>query len=150
MDTEAAFLRSIEADLADPAPLLIYADWLEEQGKDQLAHTWRWMARRSYRPARRERLGPRVSLGRGRHESGARVFWAWWHAASLEGISDAEERADLKRHPEARLPVLLFRAMGAAGPHIYCPTLIATVERLARGFEVFRELAALERQPGDP
>jgi hypothetical protein len=26
MDTDAAFLRSIEADLADPAPMLIYAD----------------------------------------------------------------------------------------------------------------------------
>jgi uncharacterized protein (TIGR02996 family) len=31
MSTTDAFLHSIEADLADPAPLLIYADWLEER-----------------------------------------------------------------------------------------------------------------------
>jgi uncharacterized protein (TIGR02996 family) len=35
MGTDAAFLRSIEADLADPAPILIYADWREEQGKEK-------------------------------------------------------------------------------------------------------------------
>jgi uncharacterized protein (TIGR02996 family) len=35
MSTEAAFLHSIEADLADPAQLLIFADWLEEQGEER-------------------------------------------------------------------------------------------------------------------
>jgi uncharacterized protein (TIGR02996 family) len=34
MSPEAAFLRSIEANLADPTPLLVFADWLEEQGKE--------------------------------------------------------------------------------------------------------------------
>jgi uncharacterized protein (TIGR02996 family) len=34
MTTEAALLQSIEANLADPTPLLIFADWLEEQGAD--------------------------------------------------------------------------------------------------------------------
>jgi uncharacterized protein (TIGR02996 family) len=33
--------------------MLVFADWLEEQGADQLAHAWRWMARRGYRPAKR-------------------------------------------------------------------------------------------------
>jgi hypothetical protein len=28
-------------NLADPTPLLVFADWLEEQGDDGLAHAWR-------------------------------------------------------------------------------------------------------------
>jgi uncharacterized protein (TIGR02996 family) len=55
MNTEAALLKSIEANLADPTPILVLADWLEEQGNDRLAHAWRWMARRGYRPGKRAR-----------------------------------------------------------------------------------------------
>jgi uncharacterized protein (TIGR02996 family) len=137
VDTESAFLRSIEADLDDPAPILIYADWLEEQGKDQLAYAWRWMGRRGYRPAKRTR--PR-----------ARIPWAWWHTSSHEMATDLEDLADLHLHPRARLPVLLFRAMGSAGAHIYCRNLAEAAERLAGGLQVLGELVGPERQSGDP
>jgi hypothetical protein len=40
--------------------------------------------------------------------------------------------------------------MGSAGEHIYCRTLTDAVERLAAGLQALRELASLERQPGDP
>jgi uncharacterized protein (TIGR02996 family) len=40
MTIEAAFLRSIEANLADPTPMLVFADSLEEHGEEQLAHAW--------------------------------------------------------------------------------------------------------------
>jgi uncharacterized protein (TIGR02996 family) len=40
MSTAAAFLHSIEADLADLAPMLIYADWLEEHDMAQVAYAW--------------------------------------------------------------------------------------------------------------
>src|SRR5690242_16996779 len=100
MNTDAAFLRSIEADLADAAPLLIYADWLEEQGKEQLAYAWRWMGRRGYRPAKRTRLR-------------ARMPWAWWHTSSLEQEEHPEDRLDVHRHPEACLPLPVFCALGS-------------------------------------
>jgi uncharacterized protein (TIGR02996 family) len=130
-------LQSIEANLADPTPLLVLADWLEEQGADELAHAWRWMARRGYRPAKRTR---RL----------ARIPWGWWHGTSHEMEFHPEDLMDLGSHPEARLPMLLFRAMGSAGPHIYCRSLVDAVGRLARGLQVLRELAGLERQPADP
>jgi uncharacterized protein (TIGR02996 family) len=140
VNTEAAFLKSIEANLADPTPLLVLADWLEEQGNDQPAHAWRWMARRGYRPAMRTR---RL----------ARIAWAWWNVSSHEMESHPEDLIDIHSHPEACLPMLLFRAMGlrgSAGRHIYCRSLIDAVGRLAKGLQVLRELAGLERQPGDP
>jgi hypothetical protein len=40
--------------------------------------------------------------------------------------------------------------MESAGPHIYCCSLVDAAGRLARGLQVLRELAGLERQPGDP
>jgi uncharacterized protein (TIGR02996 family) len=140
MSVETAMLKSIEANLADPMPLLVFADWLEEQGADELAHAWRWMARRGYRPAKRQR---RL----------ARIPWAWWNVSSHEMESHPEDLSELRSHPEARLPMLLFRAMGprgSAGPHIYCRSLIDAVGRLSKGLQVLLELAGLERQPGDP
>jgi uncharacterized protein (TIGR02996 family) len=32
-DEEAAFRRAVVADLADPEPQRVYADWLDEQGR---------------------------------------------------------------------------------------------------------------------
>jgi uncharacterized protein (TIGR02996 family) len=137
MSAEAAFLHSIEADLADSTPLLIFADWLEEQGREPQAHAWRWLARRGYRPARRTRPN-------------ARIPWAWWHTSSHDMEHAPEDRLDLHRHPKARLPILVFRAMGSAGSHIYCRSLAEAVERLAKGLQVLRDLTGLERQTGDP
>jgi uncharacterized protein (TIGR02996 family) len=60
MSTDDAFLRSIEADLSDPAPMLIFADYLEEHDMGLIAYAWRWLAARGYRPARRAR--PRARM----------------------------------------------------------------------------------------
>jgi hypothetical protein len=95
------------------------------------------MARRGYRPGKRAR---RL----------ARIPWGWWHGTSHEMESHPEDLIDIHSHPEAHLPMLLFRAMGSAGPHIYCRSLVDAVGRLAKGLEVLRELAGLERQAGDP
>jgi uncharacterized protein (TIGR02996 family) len=135
--TGAAFLRSIEADLDDPAPLLIYADFLEEQGQDDMAYAWRWMARRGYRPYRRPKRG-RVPM-----------MWSWWHDG-FQGprwIEDQRARTD---HPAGRLPRVLFLAMGAAGDQLLCHSLLFAVEWVAKGLRALRELAALEQPPGDP
>ncbi len=40
MPTHQQFLAAIAQDPANPAPRLIYADWLEEQG-DSMCHQWR-------------------------------------------------------------------------------------------------------------
>jgi hypothetical protein len=61
-----------------------------------------------------------------------------------------EDRLDLHRHPQARLPILVFRGMGSGGSHIYCRCLAEAVERLAKGLQVLRDLTGLERQTGDP
>jgi uncharacterized protein (TIGR02996 family) len=103
MNTEAALLQSIEANLADPTPILVLADWLEEQGNERLAHAWRWMARRGYRPGKRVR---RL----------ARIPWGWWHGISHEMEADAEDLIDIHSHPEACLPTLHSRAMDSKGP----------------------------------
>ena len=37
MTPETGFLEAIQQDPCDPTPRLIYADWLEEQGRDEEA-----------------------------------------------------------------------------------------------------------------
>jgi hypothetical protein len=120
--------------------MLIFADYLEEHDMGQIAYAWCWLAARGYRPARRVR--PR-----------ARMPWAWWHPKSDEFESDPSDLADFRRHPEARLPPFVFRAMirsGGLAAHVYSPTLAGAVDRLARGLQVLREQVGLGRQPGDP
>jgi hypothetical protein len=66
---------------------------------------------------------------------------------------EPEDRLDLHRYPEARLPHLVFGAFASKpseGARVYCRTLAEAVERLAQGLHVLRQLAGLERQPGDP
>jgi hypothetical protein len=95
--------------------------------------------------------------GEGRRRAGEIVIRGWavgqrlLSAAATE--SDPEDLAELRSHSEARLPVLVFRAMGprgSAGPHLYCRSLAEAVGRLAKGLQVLRELAGLEQQPEDP
>lgn len=140
--TIGVFLQSIEADLSDPALLLIFADFLEEQGDEPHAYAWRWMAHRGYRPAKRMRQKPRAAKP---------YLWAWWHTNS--GISirtDSDDMTDWCCHVEAHLPPIVFRAFGGAGWHVYTPTLAAAVTRLARCLQLLREQAGLVRLTGDP
>jgi uncharacterized protein (TIGR02996 family) len=126
------FVRAIVASQEDAAPLLIFADWLEEQGRADLAHACRWMGYRRYRPGQRQR--PRL-----------RKPWAWWHEYSYEIESDPDDRPDIARCPHAHLPPLLFRAMtGDWTPHSYHLTWLGAAEALARGLKLLRDLTALD------
>jgi hypothetical protein len=71
-----------------------------------MAHAYRWMARRGYRPG--QRLRPL-----------ARKVWAWWHPLSLE-LVDPADRHDVQRCPHAVLPMPVFRALG--GQEKFGPT----------------------------
>jgi uncharacterized protein (TIGR02996 family) len=71
MNLRDAFLEDVLARPEDVAVKLVFADWLEEAGRPYLAHAYRWMARRGYRPGYRQRPL-------------ARKVWAWWHPRSLE------------------------------------------------------------------
>jgi uncharacterized protein (TIGR02996 family) len=47
---EAAFWAEVRGLPADPAPKLVFADWLAERGRDPLAHALRWCAARGRHP----------------------------------------------------------------------------------------------------
>lgn len=57
-----AFLLDIQRSPGDPAPLLIFADWLADRGEDDLV--WRWLAKRDKRPYHRTRYKVESSRGR--------------------------------------------------------------------------------------
>ena len=71
MNLRDAFLEDVLARPEDPAVKLVFADWLEDNGRPDLAHAYRWMARRGYRPGQRQRPL-------------ARKPWAWWHPRSID------------------------------------------------------------------
>ena len=120
MTNDTAFLDALLETPADPAPMLVYADFLDERrgpGDEELGHAFRWMAARSYRPC-------------GRQRPGIRLPWAWWHEASgKDGPDVLADLEDVRRCPEALLPDLLFRAMprGAFGGHLYCRDYLTAV-----------------------
>jgi uncharacterized protein (TIGR02996 family) len=99
MNLRDAFLEDVLARPEDPAVKLVFADWLEDNGRPDLAHAYRRMARRGYRPGQRQRPL-------------ARKVWAWWHPRSLE-LVDPPDRPDVQRCPHAVLPMPIFRALGA-------------------------------------
>jgi uncharacterized protein (TIGR02996 family) len=129
------FLAAILATPEDAAPLLIYADWLDEHGRADLAFACRWMGYRGFRPGQRRR--PRL-----------RKPWAWWHDKSADAEPDELDRADIARCPEARLPLLLFQAMtGSLWSHAYYLTWPEAAAALARGLKALRNLTALDAPP---
>ena len=140
MPHDHAFLDTIREAPADPTPLLVDADFLQERGgpgDEDLAYAFRWMAARGYRPCKRQR--PRI-----------RLPWAWWHEASgKDGPDVLADLEDVRRCPEALLPDLLFRAMprGAFGGHLYCRDYLTAVRALAEGLAQLRALASLDRDP---
>jgi uncharacterized protein (TIGR02996 family) len=133
--TDDGFVEHIVADLSDPTPMRVYADWLDEHGRGDLAYAYRWMAGRGYRPGLRRR--PR-----------ARMPWGWWHENSLEEADNLDDLADVRRFPRARLPKLLFRAGDVGGPgygwHSYHRTFPEAVDYLAAGLRRLHDLVAAE------
>ncbi|HKI32040.1 MAG TPA: TIGR02996 domain-containing protein [Gemmataceae bacterium] len=126
------FLEAILANPEDAAPLLIFADWLEERGRSDLAFACRWMGYRGYRPGERRR--PRL-----------RKPWAWWHEKSAEYEADLDDRTDVARCPHARLPALLFQAMtGRWLAHAYYLTWPEAANGLAAGLKRLRDLTSLD------
>ncbi len=49
-EDEEALVRAIRNN-PDPVHKLVYADWLEEHGQDDLAYAYRWAAHRDKHPA---------------------------------------------------------------------------------------------------
>jgi uncharacterized protein (TIGR02996 family) len=98
MNLRDAFLEDVLARPEDTAVKLIFADWLDENGRPDLAYAYRWMARRGFRPGQRQRPL-------------ARKPWAWWHPRSPE-MEDPADRPDVQRCPHAVLPMPVFRALG--------------------------------------
>jgi uncharacterized protein (TIGR02996 family) len=132
IETERPFVEAILAAPEDAAPLLIFADWLEEHDRADLAFACRWMGYRGHRPGQRQR--PRL-----------RKPWAWWHEHSADVEPELEDRKDIVRCPHARLPSLLFHAMmGAWVPHAYYLTWLDAAEGLARGLKRLRDLTSLD------
>ena len=133
MNLEDAFVSDVLRNPGDATPKLVYADWLDEHGRPDLAFAYRWMATRGRHPALRQR--PR-----------ARKPWAWWHERSL-AMEYPEDHDDIWRSPAAVLPLLVFRAFGPEDvlpAHAYSKTFEECVRGLADALKRLRDLMALK------
>jgi uncharacterized protein (TIGR02996 family) len=133
VNLEDAFVGDILRNPQDATPKLVYADWLDERGRPDLAFAYRWMATRGRHPGLRQR--PR-----------ARKPWAWWHERSL-AMEYPAEHDDIRRSPGAFLPLLVFRAMGpedVLAAHAYYRTVGECVQGLANALKRLRDLVDLE------
>jgi uncharacterized protein (TIGR02996 family) len=77
MTTEEAFLGDIAADPGNAAVRLIYADWLQEQGREDESYAWRWASLPRFIF---EALLPEPRGLRAKYKVGS-VFQAFWALA---------------------------------------------------------------------
>jgi uncharacterized protein (TIGR02996 family) len=124
--SDQVFLDAILEAPADPAPVLVYADFLEERGgpgDEDLAYAFRWMAARGRRPGDRQR--PRV-----------RLPWAWWPEDTGPDVLD--DFADIRRCPHALLPRLPYLALprGDYGGHLWGAVRVRLASPTARRVRV--------------
>jgi uncharacterized protein (TIGR02996 family) len=126
MSPEQGFQQDITDHPGDPAPRLVYADWLEEQGRSDEAFCQRWLVRHGKHPGNRSR--PRIQ---------ARYSWAWWPEKTADD-------PDAPRH--ARLPQLLYLALPKASffvSHRYYPSREAAETALRLALSTLRAVLAV-------
>jgi uncharacterized protein (TIGR02996 family) len=127
MSPEKGLLADIDERPEDGTPRLVYADWLEEQGRADEAFCQRWMVRHGKRPGDR----------RGRPHIQARYSWGWW----AEGMPDYPP---VPRH--AALPLLVFLALEKARyevGHRYYPGRQEAEAALRKALTFLRELLSV-------
>lgn len=95
--TEEAMSKGLDEDPNDWSLRAIYADWLEEQGRDGEAAGQRWMIQHKKRPFRPQYSGVMTT-------NGAR--WWWYNLANRRPHSDG-----LYEDPWSDLPEDLFRKL---------------------------------------
>jgi uncharacterized protein (TIGR02996 family) len=123
MSMEQGFLADIGERPDDGTPRLVYADWLEEQGRPDEALCQRWMAKHHKHPG--DRSGPRIQ---------ARYSWGWWP----EGMAD-----DPAAPQHATLPLLVYLALPKARfyvGHLYYPGRKEAEAALRKALTALREL----------
>ncbi len=126
MSVEKGFQADIEERHADGTPRLVYADWLEEQGRADEAFCQRWMVQHGKRPG--DRRGPRIQ---------ARYAWGWWP----EGMAD-----DPQAPAHATLPLLVYLALPKARyyvGHRYYPGRQEAEAALRKALTSLRELLSV-------
>jgi uncharacterized protein (TIGR02996 family) len=126
MSPEQGLLADIDARPADATPRLVYADWLEEQGRADEALCQRWLVKHGKHPG--DRRGPRIQ---------ARYAWGWWP----EGMAD-----DPKAPPHATLPLLVYLALPKARfyvGHLYYPGRQEAEAALRKALTFLRELLSV-------
>jgi uncharacterized protein (TIGR02996 family) len=126
MSTERGFQADIDEHPGDATPRLVYADWLEEQGRPDEAFCQRWMAKHGKHPG--DRRGPRIQ---------ARYSWGWWP----EGMTDYPPSP---RH--AKLPLQVFLALPKASyfaGHRYYPGRKEAEAALRKALTALRELLSV-------
>ena len=126
--TDDASLGAILPQPANPAPKLVYADWLDEHGRGSEAFCWRWMARKGKRPGRR------LHYVLSNRAVPARFGWGWWR----EGAAD-----DPPPPAHAMLPRVLFHALPRTPwfrVYHYYATFPQAVGALGEALGVLREV----------
>jgi uncharacterized protein (TIGR02996 family) len=126
MSVEKAFLSEIDERPGDGTSRLVYADWLEEQGRSDEAFCQRWMAKHHMHPG--DRSGPRIQ---------ARYSWGWWP----HGMAD-----DPKAPKHATLPLLVYLALPKAHfyvGHRYYPGRKEAEAALRKALAALREMLSV-------
>ena len=125
MTERDALVRGILAAPTDPAPYVVFADWLEEHGEAELGYVYRWMATHGKRPRHRRRY-PGTRFHRGPAVPGP-FSWAWYPS----WLATWQRR----RHRVPRyaiLPQLVYQGMG---PYRDC-ALFGSFEKAVAGLAV--------------
>jgi uncharacterized protein (TIGR02996 family) len=126
MSPERGFQADIDERPGDATSRLVYADWLEEQGRSDEAFCQRWMAKHGKHPGDRSR--PHIQ---------ARYSWGWWE----EGMPDYPP---VPRH--ATLPVAVFLALPKARyyvGHRYYPGRQEAEAALRKALTTLREMLSV-------
>lgn len=143
---ESSFWADVFAHPGEAAPLLIFADWLEEHGEPSAALCCRWMGRRGKHPAQRLRYPGERSRLTGQVKPGRAVpaafRWAWYPS---QGGSDVCPIPD-----HAILPHLLFRALPGHSPdHAFYPVREMAVNDLRLALAWLLDVCDPAGCPGD-
>lgn len=77
--TRDDWLKQITADPKDAATQLLFAEWLRDEGDDDTAFAWEWMARSRKWPGGVDK------------SPGPRHVWVWFNAAMYQSICYAND-----------------------------------------------------------
>ena len=127
MGRDLPFLKAIAAAPGDALPRLIFADWLDEQGRDAEAAGQRWAARHGKYP-NGDGIGwyGRFSYRASKHNNLPAAFWIGFFSGAADPLYDGSGSAvDEEQRFLSRCAKLTWAADGepaGVAPEVPCAT----------------------------